>query len=85
VISAVEDLKHKWLNPPDSANSGYQQVSIAFGKELEHALFTDDEALRRVRVALTRLLSGEEASTGRDFGRGVAHAARVIQEALDAD
>lgn len=38
--------------------------------------------IERVQVMLAALDDGEEATKGRDFGRGVAHATKLIGEAL---
>lgn len=38
-----------------------------------------------LEIALERLRTGDEANAGRDFGRGVAHALSLIDEALAAD
>lgn len=40
-------------------------------------------ALLRVAAALEQLEAGDDATRGRDFGRGVAHAARVIRAAME--
>ncbi len=37
-----------------------------------------------VRDVLDHLIGGGEATAGRDFGRGVAHAARLIERSLVA-
>lgn len=58
------------------------RILAAISADLFGANCRRQETIDRVEAALFGIESGDHATAGRDYGRGIAYAARLIREAL---